>query len=290
LSGGPGAGILGRVNEPETEAQLVGGEGGYSEQETGRLELIWGDGFLSPGGREEIGRILAGDSIAGCTVLDIGCGVGGVDIALVEEHAAGQVVGVDVQQELVSLAVARVAAAGMADRVGFVRIDPGPLPFDESSFDVVFSKDAIIHVEDKEELYREAFRVLCPGGRLFVSDWLRGEDDALTGQVEEFVIAAEHGFVMARPSEVKAIVERVGFDGAAMDDRRSWYLAEATAELGRLRGDLQVAFVDRWGEDAAAAEIQFWQVLVASLASGALAPHHLRARKPPRPDREVAAG
>ena len=41
---------------------------------------------------------------------------------------------------------------------------PGPLPFTDASFDVVFSKDALLHVPDKDALFAEIFRVLKPGG------------------------------------------------------------------------------------------------------------------------------
>jgi ubiquinone/menaquinone biosynthesis C-methylase UbiE len=255
-------------------------EGVYSDEETGRLELIWGDGFLSPGGSAEVARILGGHSISGLSVLDIGSGAGGVDIALVRDHAAAHVLGADVQQDLVDLATERAHAVGLADRINYQTIEPGSLPFEDASFDVVFSKDAIIHVRDKEALYREAFRVLVPGGRLLVSDWLRGHGEALTPQVDAFVVAAGHGFTMVSREDIVATVDRIGFDAVESDDRRAWYLGEATVELERLRGDMGREFVERWGEEAALAEIGFWEVLVESLTSGALSPAHIRARKP----------
>ena len=256
------------------------GDPGYSEEETERLELIWGEGFLSPGGREEVARILGGYDIAGCDVLDIGSGAGGADIAFVRDHGAGTVVGVDVQQGFVDLAAERAVTAGLGDRITYRVIDPGPLPFDDASFDLVFSKDAIIHVHEKDALYAEAFRVLRPGGRLLVGDWLRGDGDAVTPQVDSFVEAAGHGFAMVSLRDVEAIIDRAGFDDIELQDRRSWYLGEATAELERLRGEMRPEFVERWGEDAAQAEIDFWEVLVASLSTGALSPGHVRARKP----------
>ncbi len=48
----------------------------YLEDDQGvRLERIWGEGFMSPGGPEEVSRILGKHMIDGLEVLDIGCGV-----------------------------------------------------------------------------------------------------------------------------------------------------------------------------------------------------------------------
>jgi len=92
--------------------------------------------------------------------------------------------------------------------------------------------------------------------------------------------AVTSGFTMVSREDVEEIVERVGFGLVESEDRRVWYLGETTAELERLSGDMRPEFVERWEEDAARAEIEFWEVLVASLTSGALSPAHVRARKP----------
>ena len=253
---------------------------GYSEEEQGRLELIWGEGFLSPGGPAEVGRILGGHDISGCAVLDIGSGTGGAAITLARDHHAGTVTGVDVQDDLVQRAVARAATAGLADRVRYQQIDPGPLPFPDASFDVVFSKDAIIHVVEKEALYTEAFRLLRPGGRLLIGDWLRGSEEELTPQVDAFVETSGNVFTMISLRNVEAMIDRAGFHEIDIEDRRAWYLGEATGELERLRGPMRGQFVERFGEDAAKSEIEFWEMLVACLVTGALSPGHARARKP----------
>ena len=129
---------------------------------------------LEPGGPAEVARILGGKDIAGKDVLDIGSGMGGADVALVNNHGAASVVGIDVERQLVDAAARRAQTLGLENRISYQLVSPGPLPFAGTSFDVVFSKDAIIHVADKKSLYAEMFRVLRPGGRLLVSDWLRG--------------------------------------------------------------------------------------------------------------------
>jgi ubiquinone/menaquinone biosynthesis C-methylase UbiE len=66
---------------------------------------------------------------------------------------------------------------GETSRASFVQAPPGPLPLKRGvSFDIVFSKDALLHVPDKDALFAEIFRVLKPGGVFRRVDWLIGHD------------------------------------------------------------------------------------------------------------------
>ena len=51
------------------------------------------------------------------------------------------------------------------------------MPLDDRNFDVVFSKDSIVHIPDKVALAQDVFRVLKPNGWFVASDWLIGHDD-----------------------------------------------------------------------------------------------------------------
>jgi SAM-dependent methyltransferase len=256
------------------------GSTGYREDEVSRLEFIWGEGFMSPGGPAEVARTLAGVDLTGLDVLDIGCGIGGVDLALVREHGAARVTGVDVQSDLLDVAVERARRVGLAGRVQYQLVVPGPLPFDDDTFDVAFSKDAIIHVHDKAALYADIHRVLRPGGLLRVSDWLRGDGDEFTAQIGDLVGEAGHDFTMWSLAEAGRVVTTLGFVDVELEDRNQWYLAEARREVDELRGPSRADFVDRYGEEATVGEIDFWTLLVDNLDQGALRPGHIRGRKP----------
>jgi SAM-dependent methyltransferase len=56
---------------------------------------------------------------------------------------------------------------GLSDRLTYKLVALGPLLFNRQDFDVVFSKDAVIHIEDKEPLLADIFRILQPGGQTF---------------------------------------------------------------------------------------------------------------------------
>ena len=101
------------------------------------MALVWGDGFMSPGGPEEIALLLAGMDLNGKHVLDIGCGVGGIDAVLVQRHGAALVTGVDVDPALIAKATERAQREGLYEQLQFRQIEPGPLPFADATFDVI---------------------------------------------------------------------------------------------------------------------------------------------------------
>lgn len=253
-------------------------ENGYPTPE--KLEMIWGAGFMSPGGADEVLRVLGEHDIKGCSVLDIGCGLGGAAVVLAERGGAGSVTGFDVQPLLIDRARERVRDLGLSDRIDFVLGTPGPLPFGDASFDAVFSKDAIIHVADKAGLYREIVRVLRPKGRLFISDWLTSEDHGNGPLMDQFLKATGHDFQMISLQKAGALARAAGFVDVALVDRRDWYLVEAMAERDRLRGDMGKMFADNWGADAFNEEMYFYETLVPCLEKGLVRPGHIRGRKP----------
>ena len=108
---------------------------------TDALQFVWGEGFLSPGGAEEVAALLQGEDLKDRRVLDIGSGAGGVDELLVTRHGAAEVVGIDVEPALVAEAAGRIAAKGLSGRIRFLTVEPGPLPFPDDSFDLVLSKE-----------------------------------------------------------------------------------------------------------------------------------------------------
>jgi SAM-dependent methyltransferase len=99
-------------------------------------------------------------------VLDMGCGTGRFTVPLAQRVAS--VSGLDLSPMMLTMARKKLADEGLAGdlREG----DMAALPFADASFDVVVSMLALMHVprEDRQQVFREAARVLRPGGRLLV--------------------------------------------------------------------------------------------------------------------------
>lgn len=251
----------------------------YPPRMIAMLEAIWGRGFLSPGGPAEVARILEGHSLQGASVLDIGCGAGGIDLALVQQHGAGHVLGIDVEDPVLTHARALVAAAGLTHRVGLVKVAPGPLPFAPASFDVVFSKDSIVHIPDKHALMAEVFRVLKPGGRFLASDWLIGTE-VISPLMQAYIAAEGLDFGMATPAQYDAAMQAAGFVRTRTLSRNAWYRVQARDELARLKGAAGAAAAKVVGQDFVDTNIAIWSRMIPVLDSGEHCPTHLSAYKP----------
>lgn len=119
-------------------------------------------------------RVLA-DRVAirpGERVLDAGCGVGGSSLWLAQEREAS-VVGITPVASQVVLASRFAARRGLDSRVEFQQADYTAVPWADGSFDVVWSLESLCHADDKAAFYRETARLLRPGGRVVLAEYLR---------------------------------------------------------------------------------------------------------------------
>ncbi len=251
----------------------------YDDDFVRGLEWMWGEGFLSPGGPAEVAAIIASTPVAGARVLDIGCGIGGVDIVLVADHGAGHVTAIDVEPALLDKARARVEALELGARIDCRLVEPGPLPFDDESFDVVFSKDSLIHVDDKSMIYAEMYRVLRAGGWIAIGDWLGGAN-APSDAMRRWLDAVGLTFTLHPLDRVVETVKAAGFESVESVDRNDWYVGEMRHELATMEGGNFTRLVAAIGEDNARRRMESSTLKYEVVRGGELRPAHIRARKP----------
>lgn len=249
----------------------------YTPDVIGSLELGWGQGWLSPGGSEDIAALLAEEDLAGKSVLDIGVGAGGPARALVRDFRAGQVTGIDIEQSVLDRARELNVAENLEDRIELKRVKPGKLPFPDAHFDIVFSKDSFVHVADKATLIAEIYRVLKPYGGCMFSDWCCGWPP-YSEEMQGF-LANGMNFSMATSEENRRHLSEAGFLEISVTDRNAWFADYAAREAEAAKGSRRARFIEEFGQETADRLTAAAQRRAKIAGQGHLRPTHFRARK-----------
>src|SRR5918993_1493173 len=179
----------------------------YDASQIGALPLEAVVASLGCGNPTALAELKAGE-----TVLDLGSG-GGIDVLLSARRVGptGRAFGLDMTDEMLAVAEENKRKSGL-DNVDFLRGEIEHIPLPDNSVDVIISNCVINLSGDKDQVLREAFRVLKPGGRFAVSDVVvRGEVPDVIRKNMELWIGCVAGALAE--DEYVAKLARAGFDG-----------------------------------------------------------------------------
>lgn len=112
-------------------------------------------------------------------VLDVGSGIGGTARCLAEAFGC-HVTGIDLTEEYCQAAEMLSARTNLKYLVDFHQGDATKLPFNDQSFDVIWTEHVAMNILDKLQLYKEMYRVLKSGGTLAIYDVLAGPSGGCT--------------------------------------------------------------------------------------------------------------
>ncbi|MBM3199136.1 MAG: class I SAM-dependent methyltransferase, partial [Chlamydiae bacterium] len=211
--------------------------------------------------------------------LDLGSGLGQVDIYLAKKHSA-RIIGVDCASYMVEQANKRLAKESsiIQDRVSFLVLQQSPTlqEFPNESFDLVFSKEVFYHLPAKEKfLYlQEIYRVLKPGGKVLIADWgQRGP--SLTMQQ---AIRTENSCFLLHPEEFSQLLAQAHFQDVQVRDVTDQHLVYTREDLQRIdQNKYLLTKLDAYAYDHALTSCSLW---LKALEEGSLLAEVFSATKP----------
>ena len=249
----------------------------YHDNMVAMLQLIWGDGYMAPGGPANVAKLLKGTEPEGKRVLDIGCGIGGPAFEMASSYGA-EVVGIDLEQPLIDRATAAAATRGLEGRCKFQAVNVGPLPFEDQSFDIVVSSGAITQTDDKHALLTEARRVLRPGGHMSCYEWMKS-DAEISDDMRYWFRLEGLTYALETLQQYETRFRQAGFTNVVATDASAWYRAEARREYDLIKGELYDKVVELLGSDAAEHFVEDWRAMTVVCDSGEMRQGYCRGRK-----------
>jgi len=230
----------------------------YSESLMAVMSLIWGEGFMAPGGEGNVDKLVEGLDLRNKHVLDIGCGLGRPACILAEKYGA-YVVGTDLESHLVERSRQRAAKLGLGQQTQFIVVEPGPLDFADDSFDVIVSSGAFTQVDDKPGMYKECLRILKPGGVLSCYDWMKSEGEYSEDMLHWFEVEGLT-YAMETKEKHQQFLLEAGFESVTITDRSPWFRKKVKQELEQLRTGYFPQVVKLIGQKDAEHFLEDWRI------------------------------
>ncbi|WP_343485493.1 methyltransferase domain-containing protein [Allomuricauda sp. d1] len=157
----------------------------------------------------EVSKELAKEAdLNGLEVLDIGCGLGGPCRMLADDYNCN-VTGIDLSHEYIRTARALSKLVKLDHKTKFLVGDAANLPFDDGSFDAVWTQHAQMNIPEKKKFYSEIKRVLRHRGLFLYYDIFKNNDDIVEYPMP-WASSAAHSFLF-KTNQMNEILNELGF-------------------------------------------------------------------------------
>ena len=202
----------------------------YLESSILQYESIYGEDFVSPGGREVASEMIASMGLEpGSRVLDVGCGLGGSAFLMARDFDL-QVDGIDLSRNMLALAEQKLSANGLSDRVRLQWADCLELDCC-AQYDAIYSRDVFLHIADKARLFERLYAAMRPGGRLLFTDYCCGAKP-WSEEFDEYV--QDRGYSLCTTDEYARYIANAGFETICAQDETERFINLLQAEEARI--------------------------------------------------------
>ena len=239
--------------------------GQYTRNGILRYEKVFGDGYISTGGHSTTEYLISKIEPAlkrGARVLDVGSGIGGAAFHLARKYGC-IVTGIDLSPEMVNIALDRAKEADDLNGVQTILGDVLTESFPEA-FDVIWSRDALMHIPDKTRLFKRLYDLNAPGGRLVITDYARGTTD---GSPEFQAYIKSTGYHVVDPASYGQLIEGAGYKEVQAEDATDRFVSILERELDFLATN-RADFLESFSEDDLNYLVARWQMKVGFCKAG----------------------
>jgi len=228
-----------------------------------RYEKIFGEDFVSTGGVSTTREFVAMLNLnEGDYVLDVGCGIGGSAFLMRRDYGA-KVLGFDLSKNMVDIAEERLAKHGMDD-VKFEIKDATTQDYPEGTFDVIYSRDTILHIDDKLRLFQNFYKWLKPGGQLMITDYCCTADD---WSPDYAAYVKQRGYNLLSVADYGGTIEKAGFGDVQAIDKTADFINILSNELVKFE-QIKDEFVTEFTDDDYHAIMGGWSNKIVRCKSG----------------------
>lgn len=234
------------TSKERNEEELKIGIAGFYDRSSKLWEDVWGEhmhhGYYIPEDRTDhkqaqidlIDEVLKWADVRSensnktpKNVLDVGCGIGGSSRHMVRKFDNGcTATGITLSPYQASRGNQLAKEQGLDDRVRFQVADALNMPFEDSTFDLVWSLESGEHMPNKERFINELLRVATPGGRIIIVTWchrdLQPNETSLNKREERLLAKINRAYYLPRWCSVNDYVQLLESKGAVNIKRDDW--------------------------------------------------------------------
>jgi len=191
----------------------------YTIERIKQYERIYGHNYICTGGEQTTRDFVSRLGLSpGKRVLDVGCGTGG-SAFFMARHYGVHVHGIDLSTNMIHLAIERDGKQEIEikKKLQFEITDVLETCYDESSYDIIYCRDAVLHIHDKEILFQKFYRWLKPGGKIFMTDYCLGKSPS-SDEFKAYMFT-RRGYSLQSIASSRSALEKAGFKKVVAEDR-----------------------------------------------------------------------